>query len=93
TSITETESQPFYGYYEDWTSSMSNINSNRSYIIEFQMTKLKEDSNSNVKDDSCLVMSRSIIDEQPSSIINNSQFNNCSKPKTYFIHNKKYAFL
>ncbi|CAF4162837.1 unnamed protein product, partial [Rotaria sordida] len=93
TSITETESQPFYGYYEDWASSMSNINSNRSYINEFQMIKSKEDSNSSVKDDSCLVMSCSIIDEQPSSIINNSQYNNCSKLKTYFMHDKKCAFL
>ncbi|CAF3918278.1 unnamed protein product [Rotaria sp. Silwood1] len=59
----------------------SNLNINRSFINEFQLIDFNEINNSTRKNDSCLVFTRSVIDDKGSSILKNIQINNCSKPR------------
>ncbi|CAF1003222.1 unnamed protein product [Rotaria sordida] len=59
----------------------SNININRSSMNEFQLIDLNVINNLTRKNDSCLVFTRSMIDDKESSILNNIQINNCSKPR------------
>ena len=59
----------------------SNANINTSSINEFQMINPNEDNNSSIKDDSCLVVSRTITDKNGSFILKNTQINNCSQSR------------
>ncbi|CAF3311986.1 unnamed protein product [Rotaria sp. Silwood2] len=59
----------------------SNIDINRSSVNEFQLIDLNEIKNSTRKNDSCLVFTRSVIDDEGSFILKNTQINNCSKPR------------
>ncbi|CAF0946670.1 unnamed protein product [Rotaria sordida] len=69
-------------YMKDSSSLVSNIDVNLSSINEFQMLNSNDDSNLNIKNDSCLLWTRSIIDEkQRSSILEKTQINNCSESR------------
>ncbi|CAF2666053.1 unnamed protein product [Rotaria sp. Silwood2] len=80
-SNVESKPSPFRPYVEPLSSLVFNVDINLSSINEFQMINPNEDNNSSIKDDSCLVLTRSVIDEKRSSILNNTQINNCSKPR------------
>ncbi|CAF3506525.1 unnamed protein product [Rotaria sp. Silwood1] len=81
-SNTEENLDLFQSHFESSSSLMSNIDVNLSSINEFQMINPNEDSNSSIKNDSCLVLTRSITDEKKrSTILSNTQINNCSKPR------------
>ncbi|CAF1517105.1 unnamed protein product [Rotaria sordida] len=84
-SNTETKFGPFQSislYMKDVPSLVSNVDVNLSSINEFQMINPNDDNNLSIKDDSCLLWTRSIIDEkQRSSILEKIQINNCSKPR------------
>ncbi|CAF1411640.1 unnamed protein product [Rotaria sordida] len=81
-SSTEQELGLFHSYVTDFPSLVSNVDVNLSSINEFQMINSNDDNNSSIQDDSCLVLTRLIIDEkQRSSIFKNSQIHNCSKPR------------
>ncbi len=60
---------------------MSNVSINLSSTNEFQMINPNEDNNSSIKDDSCLVVSRTVIDKKGSFILKNTQINNCSQSR------------
>ncbi|CAF3964194.1 unnamed protein product [Rotaria sordida] len=69
-------------YMKDASSLVSNVDVNLSSINEFQMINPNDDNSLSIKDDSCLLWTRSIIDEkQRSSILEKIQINNCSKPR------------
>ncbi|CAF2059180.1 unnamed protein product [Rotaria magnacalcarata] len=53
---------------------------NVSSINEFQMINPNENNNSTMKDDSCIVVTRPMVDKQGSSILQTTQINHCSKP-------------
>ncbi|CAF1051081.1 unnamed protein product [Rotaria sp. Silwood1] len=59
----------------------SNLNINRSSMNEFQLIDLNEINKSAGKSDSCLVFTRSMIDDKGSSILKNTRVNNCSNPR------------
>ncbi len=59
---------------------MSTLNTNDSSINEFQIINPNEDNNSSIKDDSCLVVSRTIINKNESFILK-TQTNNCSQSR------------
>ncbi|CAF2683234.1 unnamed protein product [Rotaria sp. Silwood2] len=81
-SNTEPKIGLFHRYVKDFPSLVSNVDVNFSSINEFQMIKSNYDNNSSIQDDSCLVFTRSIIDEkQRRSILRNTQINNCSQPR------------
>ncbi|CAF3940814.1 unnamed protein product, partial [Rotaria sp. Silwood1] len=74
--------EEWYPYIERSASLVSNVGINISSVNEFQMISPNNDNSSNLRDDSCLVLTRSGIDEkQRSSILKNIQLNNCSKPR------------
>ncbi|CAF4368318.1 unnamed protein product [Rotaria socialis] len=79
-SIQETP-QPLRSFDREMPTLVFNINISRSSINEFQMINLNENKNSTVKGDSCILSTRSVIDEKESSVISNAQMNNCSKPR------------
>ncbi|CAF1491230.1 unnamed protein product [Rotaria sordida] len=58
-----------------------NVNINRSSINEFQLINSNEMNDSTRKNNSCLVFTRTIINDKESSILKNTQMNNCSKPR------------
>ncbi|CAF4131268.1 unnamed protein product, partial [Rotaria sordida] len=80
-SNTKSNLQPSGPYTRSSSVLLSNVNINLSLIDEFQMINLNEDNNSSIPDDSCLVLIRTVIDEKGSSILKNTQINNCSKPR------------
>ncbi|CAF4124450.1 unnamed protein product, partial [Rotaria sordida] len=84
-SNTESELKQFESislYMKDVPSLVSNVDVNLSSINEFQMINSNDDNSLSIKDDSCLLWTRSIIDEkQRSSILEKVQINNCSKPR------------
>lgn len=69
-----------------------NINISRPSINEFQMINLNENNHSTVKDDSCILSTRSVIDEKESSVISNAQMNNCSTPRHVLCKTRSPAF-
>ncbi|CAF3973159.1 unnamed protein product [Rotaria sordida] len=78
-SNTKSNLQPSGPYTRSSSVLLSNVNINLSLIDEFQMINSNEDNNSSIPDDSCLVLIRTVIDEKGSSILKNTQINNCSK--------------
>ncbi|CAM4762601.1 unnamed protein product [Rotaria magnacalcarata] len=60
---------------------VTTIDMNRLSVNEFQMDNPRENNNSIVKDDSCIILTRSAIDEKESSVVRSIEANNCSKPR------------
>ncbi len=55
--------------------------SNLSSVNEFQLINPNEDNNSSINDDSCLVVSRTVMKKNGSSILKTTQMNNCSQSR------------
>ncbi|CAM4915861.1 unnamed protein product [Rotaria socialis] len=53
---------------------------NSSSISEFQMINSNENNNSTIGDDSCIVVTRPVLDQQGISILKTTQIHNCSRP-------------
>ena len=68
-------------YYDDLTSSESDVDGYRLTIDEFQMNYPREDNTLNTTDHSCIVSMRTIVDENERPILKNVQVNNCSKAR------------
>ncbi|CAF2262259.1 unnamed protein product, partial [Rotaria magnacalcarata] len=84
--------QPIISFDREMPTLAFNINISRPSINEFQMIHLNETNNSTVKDDSCILSTRSVIDEKESSVISNAQMNNCSKPRHVLCKTRSPSF-
>ncbi|CAF4943073.1 unnamed protein product, partial [Rotaria sp. Silwood1] len=80
-SNTKLNLQPFGSYAQNFSSLLSNVNISLSSINEYQMINSNEDNNSSIQDDSCLVLTRTVLNEKGSYFLKTTQINNCSKPR------------
>ncbi|CAM4840777.1 unnamed protein product [Rotaria magnacalcarata] len=58
-----------------------NLSITVSSVNEFQMMNLNQTNNSTIKDDSCIVVTRSVTDRKESSILKTAQINNCTNSR------------
>ncbi|CAM4914645.1 unnamed protein product [Rotaria socialis] len=80
-SVNRTTPGAFQSFNQYPLASVTTINMNRSSVNEFQMVNQQENNNSIVKDDLCIISTRSAVDDKESSVVRSIQMNNCSKPR------------
>jgi hypothetical protein len=78
-----TTTLPNLYYDEALVSSDTNdtINTDHGSINEFHLLAASENKNISIKNNTCVVVTRSISEEEEKPIINNVQMNNCTKPR------------
>ena len=81
---TETTSTVHSLYYDDFlvlANQNDTINTDHGAINEFQVIQSNENNNISAQDKSCIVVTRSVSEEEEKPIITNIFMNNCSKPR------------
>ncbi len=71
-------------YYDDSLTSLDNnetVNTDHGSINEFQIIDSNENKNTSTKDNTCVVITRSVSEEEEKPILKNIPTNNCSKPR------------
>jgi len=77
----ESPTQPIIPYYEDLTSLLADIEIYHSSVYEFQMINPIENNNSSITDNTCVISTRILNQEEERPILKSISANNCSQPR------------